>query len=82
MSQDNRKRKFIFFIDKERFETEQPSLSVKTLLVDFAKEDPAQTTLVLKQGNELTKFIDLEEVVALKNSMQFLVYHNSPTPVS
>lgn len=81
MSKENGKD-FVFFIDKEKFKTEQTSLSVRSLLADFAKEDPNQTTLVLKQGNDLKKYADLEEIVALKNGMKFLVYHNSPTPVS
>lgn len=83
MSKDDKgKREIHFSIDKEKFETKESSLSVRTLLVEYAKEDPSQTTLVLKQGNDLTKFTNLDEMVPMKNGMKFLVYHNSPTPVS
>jgi hypothetical protein len=78
----DRPRKIHFFIDKERFETDQEKLSVRTLLVDFAKEDPSQTTLALKEGNEIKKFANLDEMVEMKNGMHFIVYHNTPTPVS
>lgn len=85
MSQEDKKEKkhkIVFFIDKEKFETDQTHLSVKTLLVEFAKEDPAATTLVLKQGNELIKLTILEQIIDMKDGMKFLVYHNGPTPVS
>lgn len=83
MSEEKDKgRKIHFFIDKERFETDQEKLSVRTLLVDFAKEDPSQTTLALKEGNEIKKFTNLDEMVEMKNGMHFIVYHNTPTPVS
>jgi hypothetical protein len=83
MSEEKDKgRKIHFFIDKERFETDQEKLSVGTLLVDFAKEDPSQTTLALKEGNEIKKFTNLDEMVEMKNGMHFIVYHNTPTPVS
>jgi hypothetical protein len=80
--EEQKKHKINFFIDKEKFETDEQELSVNTLLVDFAKEDPTQTTLVLKHGNELKKFTNLDEMVQMENGMHFLVYHNSPTPVS
>jgi len=85
MTQENeghKKEKIVFFIDREKFETDQTHLTVRTLLVEFAKEDPAATTLVLKQGNELVKLTDLDRVIEMKDGMKFLVYHNGPTPVS
>ncbi len=85
MIQENKghkKENIVFFIDKEKFETDQTHLSVRTLLVEFAKEDPTATTLVVKHGNELEKLTDLDQVIEMKNGMKFLVYHNGPTPVS
>ena len=79
---DGHNGKVVFFIDKEKFEAESSELSVRILLQDFAKEDPSQTTLVLKKGNDLTKFTNLDGVVQLENGMKFLVYHNTPTTVS
>ena len=72
----------VFFIDKEQFKSDVADLAVRTLLVDFAKEDPAQTTLALKHGNDLKKFTNLDEVVHIENGMKFVVLHNTPTPVS
>lgn len=74
--------KIVFFIDKEKFETDQHQLSVRTLLVDFAKEDPTTTTLALKVGNDYKKFTNLDEMIPMKNGMKFVVFHNEPTPVS
>ena len=75
-------KKTVFFIDKEKFETDQERISVRTLLVDYAKEDPNKTTLVLKKGSELSKLTNLDELIEMKDGMKFLVYHNDPTPVS
>jgi len=76
------KHKINFFIDKEKFETDQAQLSVRTLLVDFAKEDPAQTTLAVRHGNDIEKFTNLDQLIAMENGMHFIVFHNTPTPVS
>ncbi len=75
-------KEVVFFIDKQKFKTDEHNFSVKSLLVDFAKEDPAQTTLARREGNELIKYKNLEEIIHIKNGMQFIVLHNSPTPVS
>ncbi len=80
--QTKEEKAVIFFIDKEQFRTEQENLSVRILLADYAKEDPSQTTLVLKHGNDLTKYTNLDDVIHLENGMKFLVYHNTPTTVS
>lgn len=74
--------KITFFIDKEKFETEKRELSVRALLVEYAKEDPAMTTLALKLGNEIKKYTDLNELILMRNGMKFIVFHNEPTPVS
>lgn len=76
------KENIIFFIDKEKFETEETELSVRILLVDYAKEDPEETTLVKIHGNQETKYTNLDEIIELENGMKFVVYHNGPTPVS
>lgn len=73
--------KFVFFVDQEKFETDRETLSVRQIL-ELAKEDPASTTLVEKVGHETIKHTDLNEIIHLKNGMKFVVFHNSPTPVS
>ena len=71
-----------FFIDNQHFETEADSLSVRSLLVDFAKDDPALTTLELKSGDRLTPLTDLDYMVEMEPGMHFVVFHNEPTQVS
>ena len=79
---EKKPEKIIFFIDKEKFTVELTELTVRRLIVDYAKEDPTKTTLGLKQGNQTPKYNDLDEVVQLKNGMHFVLFHNDPTPVS
>ena len=68
------------YIDKEKFTIDNEKQTAAELL-KLAKEDPAETTLVLKLGNDLVKFKDDDDVI-LKNGMQFVVFHDGPTPVS
>lgn len=77
-----KKHEVVFFIDKQQFKSETADLTVRVLLVDFAKEDPTQTVLALKHGNELKKYSDLELVVHIENGMKFVVLHQTPTTVS
>lgn len=74
------KDEIVFFIDKEKFTIDDEAQTAAQLL-ELAKEEPAETTLVLKQGNDLKKFKD-EDIVNLKNGMHFVVFHDGPTPVS
>ena len=80
--QSSKKQEVVFFIDKQQFKSATPDLSVRTLLVDLAKEDPTQTTLESKHGNDLHKYANLDEVIYIENGMKFVVLHNTPTPVS
>ena len=68
------------YIDKEKFTIDNEKQTAAELL-KLAKEDPAETTLVLKHGNDLTKYKD-DDIIFLKNGMQFVVFHDGPTPVS
>jgi hypothetical protein len=79
---ENQNAEIVFFIDKEQFKTTQATVTVRSLLTDFAKEDAAQTTLVHRRGNEKHTYTDLDEVVTLENGMKFYVLHNTPTTVS
>lgn len=72
----------VFFIDKEQFKATQVAVTVRSLLTDYAKEDPAQTRLVRRHGNEKHTYTNLDEVVTLENGMKFYVLHNTPTTVS
>jgi hypothetical protein len=72
----------VFFIDKEQHKAAQATVTVRSLLTDYAKEDPAQTTLAWRHGNETRKYSYLDEVITLENGMKFFVLHNTPTTVS
>jgi hypothetical protein len=72
----------VFFIDKQRFVTDQPAQTPTSLLQFFAGEDPKLTTLVRKDGHELHKYTDPNEPITLHEGMRFVVFHNCPTPVS
>lgn len=82
IEENPKKHDVVFFIDKEQFKSATADLTVRTLLVDFAKEDPSQTTLASKDGNDLHKYTDLNETIHIENGMKFIVLHNTPTPVS
>jgi Multiubiquitin len=75
-------KKIVFFIDQQQCITDKEHLTVRELIVDFAKEDPTLVTLVLRKGSELCKLTDLNSVISLENGMHFVLYFNTPTPVS
>ena len=53
------------YIDKEKFTIDNEKQTAAELL-KLAKEDPAETTLVLKLGNDLVKFKDDDDVYPQK----------------
>lgn len=68
------------FIDQQKFELE-PGLYTAAELLELAGENPAETTLVLRVGNDLNQ-LDDEESFAPKPGSHFVVFHCAPTPVS
>ena len=82
MPKKDHEKEVVFFIDKEKFKTAITEFSVRDILEKFAQENPEETTLVHRKGNELDKLTDLNFIVNLVNGMRFVVYHNGPTPVS
>lgn len=73
--------KIVVKIDQQQFKLEPREYTPRELLL-LAEEDPAKTTLVLKHGHELTKYPELDQPIQIKNGMHFVVYHNTPVPVS
>jgi hypothetical protein len=71
----------VIFIDQQQFKLENREYTPRELL-KLAGDDPAETTLVLKHGNDLEKLTDLDKGFLPKNGEHFVVFHNSPTPVS
>lgn len=71
-----------FTIDQEECHAPTPTLSVREVLTDYAKVNPNLTTLVELRGDEQVKHPDLTESLPLRQCERFVVFHNTPTPVS
>ena len=71
----------VIFIDQEQLKLEDRQYTPRELL-KLAGDDPAETTLVLKHGNDLETLTDLDKAFQPNNGEHFVVFHNSPTPVS
>jgi len=71
----------VFFIDQQQFKVEDREYTPRELLT-MAGEDPNETTLVLRHGQDLTKLTNLDEPFRIKSGTHFVVFHNTPTPVS
>jgi hypothetical protein len=68
-------------IDQQLFKLEPRDYTPRELLT-LAGDDPAETTLVEKHGHDLIKYTDLDKPIKIENGEHFVVYHNSPVPVS
>jgi hypothetical protein len=74
--------KYVFFIEKTKFETAEETLTVRQILVDFGGYNPQENVLVLKHGNDLKELKNLDEVLEMKNGLHFTVFSKKPNPVS
>lgn len=74
--------KVVFFIDQERFEAPSNELTPRTILTDYAKEDPTQNILVLIRGKDKDRLESLDTPITVKNGTHFTIFHQGPTPVS
>jgi len=81
MKEEPTDKHVVIFIDMHQVKLETDTIKVADLY-RLAEEDPTETTIALKHGNELKKLTDLEAVIHLENGMKFVVLHNAPTPVS
>jgi hypothetical protein len=68
------------FIDQQKFELE-PGVYTAAQLLQIAGENPAETILVLKLGNELPQ-LPPNERFELKPGSRFVVFHCDATAVS
>lgn len=76
------KKKYIFFIDKSKYETDEESLTVKQILTEFAKVNTSTNTLAIKEHGSFRELTNLDEVIHLKEGQHFTIFNNEPTPVS
>ncbi|MEP7119425.1 MAG: hypothetical protein ABJE95_00725 [Byssovorax sp.] len=72
----------VFHIDQEEFHATTDRFTVRTLLADYAKEDPNTSILAERQGNATVRHENLDELLVVKSGTHFIVLHNKPTPVS
>jgi len=82
MANKNQEKEIVFFVDKEQFKTTKTVLTVREILQDYAKEDPNETKLELRKGNDTHRYTDINEPIPLSNGMKFIVLHDGPTTVS
>lgn len=74
-------KKYVYFIDKKKFETTASQLSVSQIMAD-AKIDPSENILVLVHGGKTEELTDLSRVVKFHETLHFTVFSKKPTPVS
>jgi hypothetical protein len=80
-SKTHEAKRVIIFIDQQQIKIEDREYTPRELLI-LAGEDPNETTLVRKHGNELEKLTDVDRPIEVKSGTHFVVFHNAPTPVS
>lgn len=73
--------KIVIHIDQQQVKLEERDYTPRELLT-LAGDDPTETTLVRKHGNDIEKLTDLDKPFRPTNGEHFVVFHNSPTPVS
>ena len=79
---EKHEKKIVFFIEQKKYETEKEKLTVREILVDFAKVDPERYTLALKQQGGFHEYANLDESIEMKEGMHFSLFDKKPTPVS
>jgi hypothetical protein len=73
---------YTFYIEKKTFTTSEQFLTVRQILVDFAKVDPGCNTLAEKKPGGFDEFKNLEEKLDLSKVRHFTIFNNTPTSVS
>lgn len=76
------KKKYVFFIDKSKHETNHATLTVRQILTEFAKVNAANNTLAIKEHGNFRELNNLDEVISIKEGLHFTIFNNEPTPVS
>ena len=82
MENETDKKRILFFIEQKKYETTECTLTVRQLLVDFAKVDPDRLTLALNKQGGFEEFENLDQEITMKEGMHFSLFDKKPTPVS
>jgi hypothetical protein len=75
-------REYCFSIDMAKYETKHSKLTVRAILVDFAKVSPETKTLAEKTPDGFHEYKDLDQEISLKHCPRFTLFDNQPTGVS
>lgn len=78
----SKKVEYKFFVDKQEYKTSSEKLTVRQILVDFAKKAEATNTLAEKQQGTFHEYKDLNELIVLSQVRHFVTFSNEPTTVS
>lgn len=81
-NEGNGKQKTVFFIDKEKFQIEGNTLTVRELITDYAKEDVNKTILSAKIPGDIIRYENLDEIIEIKDGTKFSILSKEPTTVS
>lgn len=81
MTSDHPPPFIVIKIDQQQFRLEPREYTPRELLT-LAGDNPNETTLAEKHGHDITKYINLDEPIEVRNGQHFIVYHNGPVPVS
>lgn len=81
-SNGQERKKYNFFVEKKKFETDQPRLTVRQILVEYAQVDPTAKTLAQKQEGGFRELKNLDEVIELHSAQHFALFDDTSTPVS
>ena len=73
------KRLYTFYIGPKDYQTEHSHLTVRQILVDYAKVNPEKKSLAIKQGQEFHTYEDLNERIHLVPVKHFILFDNTPT---
>jgi hypothetical protein len=71
-----------FYIGQKEYETTDASLTVRQILVDFAKVDPKKNTLAIKTEGGFHEYKNLDEIIQLNDCPHFVLFDNCQTSVS
>jgi hypothetical protein len=75
-------REFCFSVDKAKYTTPHEKLTVRQILVDFAKVSPENKTLAVKTDGGFHEYKNLDEEIDLRHCPHFTLFDNTPTGVS
>jgi hypothetical protein len=81
-SEHSGKKEYCFWIGKKEYDTQHKELTVRQILVEFAKVSPEDKTLATKTSGGFQEYKYLNQEIPLKDCPHFTLFDNSPTGLS